>query len=96
MHGYIALWDTAARHKTATLAEGSLVGSVAFGSDGHTLAAGDDNGHITLWDIAACCIPSTSADGSTVESGGVQFEQPDRSKPEMLSGNVGQSREIGT
>ena len=37
--------------KTATLADGSTVESVAFKPDG-TAAAGDDNGHIILWDAA--------------------------------------------
>ena len=51
--GHVGLWDAATGRRTATLAEGAPVYSVAFSPDGHTLAAGDDSGYVGLWDVAA-------------------------------------------
>ena len=64
----VGLWDVATGHKTATLAEGSPVTSVAFGPGGHAVAAGD--GVVT----SACGTwppgdrPSNVAEGSPVTS----------------------------
>jgi WD40 repeat protein len=43
------LWDTGSGQRTATLAEGSPVYSVAFSPNGQTLAIGDLNGNVTLF-----------------------------------------------
>ncbi|HUZ38360.1 MAG TPA: serine/threonine-protein kinase [Streptosporangiaceae bacterium] len=50
------LWDTAARHRRATLTApgtgSSGVTAVAFSPDGRTLATGDSDGQTYLWDTA--------------------------------------------
>ena len=45
---HVGLWDTGSGRRTATLAEGSAVHSVAFSPDGQTLAIGDLNGNVAL------------------------------------------------
>ena len=54
--------------RTATLAEGGPVVSVAFSPDGQMLAAGDAGGHVSLWDIASGRRTATLSQGSPVYS----------------------------
>jgi dipeptidyl aminopeptidase/acylaminoacyl peptidase len=66
--GNISLWDTDTGNRTATLAEGSRVTSVAFSPDGHTLAAGDLGGNVSLWNTTTRQRTATLAEGSEVAS----------------------------
>ena len=54
--------------RTATLAEGSPVISVAFSPDGRTLAVGDFGGHVGLWDTATGRRTAILAQGNPVYS----------------------------
>ena len=66
--GHVGLWDTSSGQRTATLAEGSPVDSVAFSPNGQTLAVGDYGGHVGLWDTGTGRRTATLAEGSTVLS----------------------------
>ena len=46
--GHVGLWDTTTGKRTATLAQGSTVNSVAFSPNGRILAAGDASGDVVL------------------------------------------------
>ena len=66
--GHVGLWDTGSGRRTATLAEGSPVNSVAFSPDGHTLAVGDGGGDVSLWDTVSGRRTATLAEGGPVNS----------------------------
>ena len=59
-----ALFDAAEQPLAGLLAEGSQVESVAFSSDGKTLAASDISGHIGLWDTSTRQRTATLTQGS--------------------------------
>jgi WD40 repeat protein len=62
----VGLWDVATARRTATLAEGSPVESVAFSPDGQTVAAGDFGGDIGLWDAVTGRRTATLFEGNPV------------------------------
>ncbi|WP_017592637.1 WD40 repeat domain-containing serine/threonine protein kinase [Nocardiopsis potens] len=52
-HRSVQLWDTGTWEETATLVEDDWITSVAFSSDGTTLATSDAVGTVRLWDTGA-------------------------------------------
>jgi WD40 repeat protein len=69
--GKVALWDVQSHHRIATLHTGNRgpVNSVAFSPQGHTLAAGSENGTVQLWDARSHALLETlSADPNQVFS----------------------------
>jgi WD40 repeat protein len=82
--GQINVWDTHGWTLLRTLEHDQLVYSVAFSSDGTTLAAGDWSGGVKLWEIpsggprvalaghaTAVSAVALSPDGKTLASGGM-------------------------
>ncbi len=68
-----ALIEAAGQPLSDLLAEGSIVDTVAFSPDGHTLAVGDYGGHVGLWDTSSGQRTASLAEGSPVD--GVAFSQ---------------------
>ena len=66
--GHVGLWDSTSGRRTASLAEGSLINSVAFSPNGQTLAAGDLGGHVGLWATGSGAPTATLAESSPVTS----------------------------
>ena len=64
----VGLWDVATGRRTAILAEGSPVASVAFGPGGQIVAVGDGGGDVGLWDVATGRRTLTLPEGSPVAS----------------------------
>ena len=54
-NGATYLWNIAARHLTAILADASIegVGAVAYSPDGRMLATADQDGNTYLWKVAS-------------------------------------------
>jgi len=72
----VGLWDTGGGQRTATLAEGSPVSSLAFSPDGHTLAVGDLGEQVGQWDTVTGTRTATLARGQRHQQCGVQPGRP--------------------
>jgi WD40 repeat protein len=67
-NGDVGLWDLATKRKTATLAEGAQVDSVAFSPDGPILAIGDSLGDVNIWNTASAQRFASLAEGGGIAS----------------------------
>jgi WD40 repeat protein/tRNA A-37 threonylcarbamoyl transferase component Bud32 len=87
VHGHVFLWDAGKRQETGQRlqADAARVSHLAFAADGHTLAAGGQEGVVTLWAIdqpeaigrfkdhpSAIAFLSFSPDGKALASGGAE------------------------
>jgi len=49
----ISIWDAATGHELRAFSGDESITALAFSPDGHTLAAGDDQGRIALWEVSS-------------------------------------------